>query len=97
METYKELLKLYVGLLYLIFYPIFILFLVIYFKMGILGWLFIALCLTPPTIIWYKTLKKRIRNYLNAIMQNQPKEWNIDRTIEEYRSMLEKKKRKSGK
>jgi hypothetical protein len=93
---FEELFKLYASLLYLMFYPLFVVFLVVILRMGVYGWVFIGACLTAPTIVWYRILKRRVENYLKAIMNAEPREWNVTETVKEYVKLLKKKSEESS-
>jgi hypothetical protein len=95
-SEYKEVFILLVSVLYIICYPVFILYLVLYFNLGIYSWALIAACLTPPTVFWYKTVKKRIENTLKAMIDNEPREWNVEKTAKEYVALIQKEEEKEN-
>jgi len=87
-----ELVKLYAELIYLFFYPLFIVVIVVYLNLGVYSWLVIAAFLTPPTVAWYYVLKRRMERYLDALLKNQVEFWDTDKLCEEYIELLTKKK-----
>jgi hypothetical protein len=52
--------------------------------------------LTPPTVFWYKTVKKRIENTLKAMIDNEPREWNVEKTAKEYVALIQKEEEKEN-
>jgi len=89
-----ELLKLYMELFYLAFYPVLIVVLVLYLNLGIFSWLFIGLFLTLPTAAWYIILKRRALNYLRMLLDSNPRPWNIEETVNEFIELLKNQRRK---
>lgn len=87
-----ELVKLYAELIYLFFYPLFIVVIVVYLNLGVYSWLVIAAFLMPPTVAWYYVLKRRMERYLDALLKNQVEFWDTDKLCEEYIELLTKKK-----
>jgi hypothetical protein len=93
MESFKPLLFLYAELLYIMLYPIAILYAVVTLNLGVASWVLIGLFLTPPTLIWYVVVKRRTERYL-ALLMSEPREWDVSRAVSEYVEMLEKKTKK---
>jgi len=94
MSDFDELLKLYGEFAYLIFYPPLIILIAIYLNVGLLSWLVIGLFLTPPTIVSYYVVKRRVENYFKLLLDVKPKEWDICKTLSEYEELLKSEKAK---
>ena len=53
------------------------------------NWLLLAASVSPYVIVY--CLQQRKENAIRAKINNaQPREWNIDRTLEDYRKLIEK-------
>lgn len=79
-------------LIYLVFYPMLIIWLVIAVNPGVYGWIIICLCLTPPTLAWYIIASRRLKSYLRLLMNNEPKEWDVEKAVQEYLEVLKRGK-----
>ena len=87
----KAFLELYAELLFIALYPVILVFGIITLNLGILGWIIIALSITPPTILWYILMKKRVENYLKLMMAK-PKIWDVKKAVDEYFELQNGKK-----
>jgi hypothetical protein len=92
MRDLTELVKLYLELFYLLFYPALIIVICILGNFGVYSWLVISLFLAPPTLAWFIVVRRRILNYLRLLLDNKPKPWNIEKAIVEYKKLLGKDK-----
>lgn len=87
----KAFLELYVELLFIAFYPVFLVLGIVTLNLGIFGWIILALSLTPPAILWYFLMKKRVENYLKLILAK-PKPWDVKKAVDEYFELQNNKK-----
>ena len=76
----------------LFFYPMTIAIVTLYLRLGGLSWLVIAGFLALPTIAWFIIMKRRVDRYLNWLMNNKPREWNVAKTVREYLALLKKQR-----
>jgi hypothetical protein len=90
MRDLTELVKLYLELFYLLFYPALIIIVCVLGNFGVYSWLVIGLFLAPQTLAWFIVVRRRILNYLRLILDNKPKPWNIEKALEEYKRLLDK-------
>ena len=88
--------KLYVLLLSLFFYPITIVIVTVFLRLGGLSWAVIVGFLAPPTVAWYIIVKRRVESYLKWLISSKPREWNIEKSIREYIELLKKHERSKG-
>ena len=89
------LLPLFLCLFCIAFYPALMIYVAIIADAGFFTWFILAVMLSPFVALGYFIVKKRLDNYLKILLDNKPKEWNITKTLEEYRELL--KKSSSGK
>jgi len=88
------LLPLFLCALLLLLYPILVVFLAVTLNLGAYAWLVVAGMLSPFAVTWYTIERERLINYLKLLLDNKPREWNIEKTIEEYKQLLKKNKTK---
>ncbi len=94
---FKAFLELYAELLFVALYPAFLVLGIVSLQLGVLGWIVLALSLTPPTALWYFLMKKRLENYLKLLMAK-PRPWDVKKAVEEYFELQKRQKsRKKGK
>jgi hypothetical protein len=79
-------------LIYLVSYPMLIIWLLIKVNLGVYGWIIIGLCLTPPTLAWYIIASRRLKNYLRSLTNKEPKEWDVEKAVREYLEVLKREK-----
>ena len=93
---YIPLFSLLAVLLVVGLYPI----LMLYIAFQIQVWYIIypvwAAMLTPFVVLWYHVVKKRTLNYLKLLLGNEPREWNLEKTLKEYVELLKKRKKGGG-
>jgi hypothetical protein len=89
----SELVKLYLELFYLHFYPVLTIVVCILGNFGVYSWLIIGLFLAPPTLAWFIIVRRRTLNYLRLLLENKPKPWNIEKAVVEYKKLLRQKHR----
>jgi hypothetical protein len=90
MRDLTELVKLYLELFYLLFYPALIIIVCVLGNFGVYSWLVIGLFLAPQTLAWFIVVRRRILNYLRLLLDNKPKPWNIEKAVEQYKRLLVK-------
>lgn len=73
-------------LAYIAAYPLFIVYSALMLQLGVWTWLYISVCLAPPIILWYVTLRKRAINYIKLRLASRPV-WNPD-TINKYMALI---------
>jgi hypothetical protein len=79
-------------LIYIVSYPMLVIWLVIAVNLGVYSWIIIGLCLTPPTLAWYIIASRRLKSYLRSLMNGKPKEWDVEKAVQEYLQVLQRRK-----
>jgi len=95
MGDVEELIRLLLNLLFLILYPIIIIYIAILLNLGLYSWIVIGLFLIPPVAAWLIILRKRAESYLATLMEKEPPKWNVEEKVEEYIELLEKERKRS--
>jgi hypothetical protein len=47
--------------------------------------------LSPYILLWYIVVKKRMLNHLKLLLENKPREWDIEKSLEEYLKLVKKR------
>jgi hypothetical protein len=58
---------------------------------GVFTWFIFAVMLSPYVGLWYYVVKKRMTNYFKLLLDQKPHEWDINKTLAEYKELLKKK------
>lgn len=87
-------------LIFYICFPLIVTFLMVYvanYYGGFYAWVVCAALMTPFIGYWYVTIANRVRNYLNALFSEKPLEWSVEKSVNEFKELLEKQRRKKQK
>jgi hypothetical protein len=60
-------------------------------NVGFFTWLVFLLMLSPYILLWYIVVKKRMLNHLKLLLENKPRKWDIEKSLEEYLKLIKKK------
>lgn len=76
----------------IILYPPFCLYVVFVLNFGLLSWVVLMGLLSPYFVFWYIILKKRMLSSMRLIESlRKSKEWNIEKSLKEYLSLIKNK------
>jgi len=78
-------------LLSILLYPIFMIYVALVINVGFFTWLVFLLMLSPYILLWYIVVKKRMLNHLKLLLENKPREWDIEKSLEEYLKLVKKR------
>jgi hypothetical protein len=60
-------------------------------NVGFFTGLVFLLMLSPYILVWYIVVKKRMLNQLKLLLENKPRKWDIEKSLEEYLKLIKKR------
>ena len=92
---YYPLFSLITVLLTILFYPAIMVLVALQIQVWYIVYPVWAVMLLPIVVLWYHVVKKRMLNYWKLLLDNKPREWNLEKTVKEYVELLQKRKKES--